>query len=759
MFELSLGAQLLLLIVAGAVICAVAYAIFNYFSVKKLSEGTEKMGEIAGAIRIGANAFIRYEYKIVAIIGSVIAVLVFIVISWQAAIAFIIGAVMSALAGWVGMKIATYANVRVANRARETRDLGKTLKVAFKGGTVMGLCVAGFALLGVVVIYLIFGIGAKQIENVANGVAEKNFITQLPTSFTMTVSGYALGCSIIAMFNRVGGGIYTKAADMGADLVGKTEAHIPEDDPRNPATIADNVGDNVGDVAGLGADLLESYVGAMLSAVILACELFAHNAGFTPAFLEKLLLFPIIFSGAGLIACIIGISYVIIKPKLSSNVHMELNVATWISAGAAVVGGLLLSYFLFKDCDAESFTAVGFKIKNFSPWLAAVFGIVAGIVIGVISEYYTSYDYKPTKKIAQSSKEGPALTITQGLANGMISCMLPVIVLAVAIYGSYAVSGMYGVACAAIGMLSFVAATVSVDTYGPISDNAGGIAEMSELDHEVREITDKLDSVGNTTAAIGKGFAIGSAALAALSLMTSYMYAFTGVDEIEKFGELLLNVISPLTLCGAICGAALPFLFSGMLIEAVAKAARKMVEEVRRQFKEIKGILTGEAKPDYKTCIEISSQGALKEMRVPCILAIVFPLVSGFIFGPMFVGGMLVGATVTAIMLAIFCGNSGGAWDNAKKYIEAGGLNEKEKKRGKKGENEIAEEAVSQPEEKIGKGSPAHDASVVGDTVGDPLKDTVGPSLDILIKIMSTVSLVAVVVFSQYNLFSAIGIA
>ncbi len=727
--------QLLLIIVGVAVVLAISYAVFNFFCVKKLEEGTERMGEIAGAIRIGANAFIKYEYKVVAIIGSVIAVVVFIVISWQAAIAFVLGAIMSAAAGWVGMKIATYANVRVTNKARETGDLGKTLKVAFKGGSVMGLCVAGFALLGAILVFAIFGIGAGQIDEIVNHDIGTNFITKQEASFTLTLSGYALGCSIIAMFNRVGGGIYTKAADMGADLVGKTEAHIPEDDPRNPATIADNVGDNVGDVAGLGSDLLESYVGAILSAVMLACELFIHNAFIDSALLQKMLLFPLVFSGCGLLSCIIGISYIVVRRKLSKNVHMELNIATWISAGVTIVAGVLLSYFLFRDVPAgtmKNFTGgvKGFAVGEFSPWLATVCGIAAGIIIGIISEYYTSYDYKPTKRISEASKEGPALTVTQGLANGMISCMLPVIVLAVAIFASYQIAGMYGISCAAFGMLSFVAATVSVDTYGPISDNAGGIAEMSELDPGVREITDKLDSVGNTTAAIGKGFAIGSAAFAALSLMTSYLYACTGKDVTAV---LSLDLMQPLTLCGALVGAAMPFLFSGMLINAVAKAARKMVEEVRRQFREIPGLMEGETLPDYETCIQISSRGALKEMRVPCIMCILLPLVAGFIFGPMFVAGILMGATISAIMLAIFCGNAGGAWDNAKKYIEAGGV---------EGES---------------KGGAAHDASVVGDTVGDPLKDTVGPSLDILIKIMSTVSLVAVVVFKDFNLFQALG--
>lgn len=720
--------ELLLIIVGAAVILACAYAAFNFFTVKKLKEGSEKMEEIAGAIRIGANAFIRYEYKIVAIIGAVVAVVLGVFISWQTGIAFVIGAVMSASAGFVGMKIATYANVRVANRANETRDLGKTLKVAFKGGSVMGLCVAGFALLGILIVYLCFGLANGQINDVVNDHVQKSIVfTKLETGFTMTVSGYALGCSVIALFNRVGGGIYTKAADMGADLVGKTEAHIPEDDPRNPATIADNVGDNVGDVAGLGADLLESYVGAIMSGVILASEMFIKRGGISEALLKVLLLFPIVFAGCGLLACIIGISYIVVKRKLSANVHMELNIATWISAFMSIVLCFIISFFMFKEFSHdELYDSLGFRAGNFSPWIAAIFGIVAGIVIGIISEYYTSYDYKPTKKIAHSSKEGSALTITQGMATGMISCMLPVIVLAVAIFGSYYVSGMYGISCAALGMLSFVAATVSVDTYGPISDNAGGIAEMSELDKEVRGITDKLDSVGNTTAAIGKGFAIGSAALAALSMMSSYLYAFGGLDVTAA---ILLNIVEPLTLCGAMVGAAIPFMFSGMLIEAVAKAARKMVEEVRRQFKEIPGILTGEEKPDYKTCIEISSQGSLKEMRVPCIIAILFPVVCGFIFGAKFVGGLLIGATITAIMLAIYTGNAGGAWDNAKKYIESGGV------------------------EGHGKGSPAHDAAVVGDTVGDPLKDTVGPSLDILIKIMSTISLVMVVIFSEYNLF------
>lgn len=705
-----------LILVIIAALIALGFAAFNYFKVKKMDEGTETMSEIADAIRVGANAFIVYEYKIIAIVVAVLAVL-FIFMSWQSAVSFIIGVLMSASAGYVGMKIATYANVRVSNKARETKNIGETLKVAFRGGSVMGLCVGGFALLGLFIVYIVFGFGMNlmSIEAIKNGAV-----------FTQCLSCYALGCSIVAMFNRVGGGIYTKAADMGADLVGKTEAHIPEDDPRNPATIADNVGDNVGDVAGLGSDLLESYVGAISSGIILASRLFLVSAAtsgrFSEALLEKMFFYPLVFAACGLIACVLGIAFVLFK-KGSDNPHKDLNIATFVSAGLTIVCGFAATYYLFNDASvADAIKEAGFSIGYISPWIAATIGVVSGVVIGMIAEYYTSYDYKPTKMIAEASKEGAALTITQGLAVGMKSCMAPLILLGVATFASYAVAGMFGISMAAIGMLSFVSTTVSVDTYGPISDNAGGIAEMSELEPEVREITDKLDSVGNTTAAIGKGFAIGSASLAALSLMVSYLYSFN-----DPTTPLELNFTNPLILAGAMVGAAVPFLFSGILIEAVAKAARKMVEEVRRQFKEIPGILEGKAKPDYKTCIEISSQGALKEMRFPAVLSILVPLVAGFLFGPWFVGGVLIGATLSAIMLAIFTGNAGGAWDNGKKYIESGAIE------GQK------------------KGSPAHDAAVVGDTVGDPLKDTVGPSLDILIKIMSTVSLVAVGLFSQFN--------
>ncbi len=719
--------NLLTIIVMFAVVLGLGYAALNFALTKKLKEGNDRMQEIAAAIREGANAFLRYEYKIVSVIGAAIALVLGLFIAWETGVAFVLGALLSAAAGFVGMKIATYANVRVTNTANETRHIGKTLKVAFRGGSVMGLCVSGFALFGVLVVYLCFGWAAGMLD-FSGAVAEHvNPITGQSYNLSIILSGYALGCSIIAMFNRVGGGIYTKAADMGADLVGKTEAHIPEDDPRNPATIADNVGDNVGDVAGLGADLLESYVSAIMATVILAIELFAHTLALqSPAassLYQKMMLFPILFAGIGLIGCVLGITFPLIKRKASKNPHTDLNLATWISAGVTLIGGCILSIFLFQG-EGELLSVAKLRAGAVTPWIAAAVGIVAGILIGMISEYYTSYDFKPTKNIAKASKEGTALTVTQGMATGMISCMLPVVCLGVAIFACYALGGMYGVGCGAMGMLSFVAATVSVDTYGPISDNAGGIAEMSGLDSEVREITDKLDSVGNTTAAIGKGFAIGSAALATMSMMSSYLYAAAEKD----LDSLLLNIISGDTLVGALLGAALPFLFSGLLINAVAKAARKMVDEVRAQFRDRPGILSGEERPDYKRCITISSQGALKQMILPAVLAIAFPIVCGFLFGAQFVGGILIGATLAAIMLAIYTGNAGGAWDNAKKYIESGGV------------------------EGAGKGSPEHDAAVVGDTVGDPLKDTVGPSLDILIKIMSTVSLVCVVVFKNYNL-------
>ncbi|WP_461367274.1 sodium-translocating pyrophosphatase [Candidatus Darwinibacter acetoxidans] len=714
-----------LVLVFFASVLALAYAAKNFYAVKKLDEGTRVMRDIAASIRTGATAFLNYEFRVISLIVVVVAVVMGVLVGWYVGAAFLIGATMSSLAALVGMRIATYANVRVSNTARTTKKLGKTLKVAFTGGSVMGLCVGGFALLGLVIVYVVFGLLLKQLS-LENVYLFRNWLGIEFSPFTMTISGYALGCSIIAMFFRVGGGIYTKAADMGADLVGKVEAGIPEDDPRNPATIADNVGDNVGDVAGLGSDLLESFVGAISSGVILAFHLFlsseAKNGGITPSLLQKMFMYPVVLAGLGLLACIIGIAYIILKKELSEDPHRELNMSTWVSAGLTVVLAGLAGWYMFRG---ENLIGVDFRLGAFSPWIAAVLGIVAGVVIGLIAEYYTSYDYAPTKSIASASLEGPALTITQGMAVGMRSTMAPVLVLGATVIAAYGAAGMYGIAMAAVGMLSFVSTTVTVDTYGPISDNAGGIAEMSKLDEEVRAITDKLDSVGNTTAAIGKGFAIGSAALAATSLMVAYIFSFSP-PEVDP----ILDIINPMTLVGAMVGTALPYLFSGMLIESVTKAARKMVDEVRRQFKEKPGILEGTEEPDVNSCVSIASEGALQEMKLPSYIALAFPLVGGFIFGANFVGGILIGAIMSAIMLALYTGNAGGAWDNGKKYIETGALNGH------------------------GKGGPVHAAAVVGDTVGDPLKDTVGPSLDILIKIMSTSSLIAVAIFAKYNLFA-----
>lgn len=713
-------------LVVLAAVAALAFAAINFVAVKRLDSGTPLMQEISSAIKEGADSFLEHEYRLIAGVALVIALILGVLVTWYTGVAFLLGALMSSLAGLVGMKIATLANVRVSNTARTTLSMGRTLKVAFQGGSVMGLAVGGFALLGLGLIYFVFGqlLGQTRIDQLT---IFQNWLGINYIPFAMTVSGYALGCSVIAMFDRVGGGIYTKAADMGADLVGKAEEHIPEDDPRNPATIADNVGDNVGDVAGLGADLLESFVGALISSVVLATYMFHTLSGspnpISPTLIQKLVIYPLLFAAIGIISSILGIVILLVR-KASERPHWELNLFTWLSAGItlAATGGWTLAYF-----SDDQVSSVGFALGGLSPWVAAAMGILSGVLIGLLAEYYTSYSFKLTQELAESCQEGAAITITQGMALGMKSTFTPVVILAVATIGAYFVAGLYGVAMAAIGMLSFVVSTVSVDTYGPIADNAGGISQMAKLDPKVREITDHLDSVGNTTAAIGKGFAIGSAAFAALSLFASYLYSQASPNDVSGY-PLVLNMINTLTLAGALVGASLPFLFSGILIDAVSKAAGKMVQEVRRQFKENPDILTGKARPNYKQCIQISSAGALSEMKVPALIAVLTPIVTGFIFGANFVGGLLIGTTLSAIMLALYTANSGGAWDNAKKFIESGHFG--------------------------GKCSDAHEASVIGDTVGDPLKDTVGPSLDILIKIMAVVSLIMVNIFGSYNLFN-----
>ena len=709
----------ILLPVLGVSGMGTAYAAYNFWKVKRLKEGTTEMSEIAESIRIGALTFLYSEYKMLVKVVAVLCVIFGVFLSISSAISFILGIAFSGAAGFVGMKMSTYANVRVTNTAQETNSIGKTLKVALRGGSVMGLCVSSFALIGLITVFLLF---KDQLSILS---AEKNWCGISFVPFGMTLTSYSLGCSVIALFNRVGGGIYTKAADMGADLAGKGEEGIPEDDPRNPAVIADCTGDNVGDTAGLGSDLLESYMGAIVSAIILAMHLFISYAAkgmpFSETLFEKMYLFPIAACGAGLISCIIGLAYAFIKAD-GENPHRELNIATWLSAGITGVSTIILSIIMFSG---EDFGGLPFNLGIFSPSMSIIIGVVSGVAIGRVAEYYTSNVYRPTKKLAEVAEEGAAVTIVQGLAVGMKSTLITVAILGFGMLLSYVVLGFYGIALAAVGMLSFVSVTVSVDTYGPISDNAGGIAEMSHLNATVRAITDRLDEEGNTTAAMGKGFAIGSATYATFSLMISFMYTFTPVTE-----DIFINLMNPLCLVGALIGGAITFYFSGLLMEAVSKAAKKMVEEVRRQFREIPGLREGKkgVKPDYAKCVKISSDGALGEMKSPVIIAIVVPILSGFIFGPMFVAGILIGETLAAIFLAIFCGNAGGAWDNAKKAIEAKGL----------------------------KGLPIHLAAIVGDTVGDPLKDTVGPSLDILIKIMATVSLIMVSIYSQYNLLSLI---
>ena len=656
-----LSTYLILSAIAGLLALGVGAMLTS--AIAKEDPGNEKMQEISGHIHEGAMAFLYREYRALAIFIVVVAIIISVCLSVKTAACFVGGACFSILAGYFGMNVATKANVRTTQAA--SRSMSEALKIAFSGGSVMGLGVVGLGILGLSIAYFVFD---GNID---------------------VVTGFGLGASSIALFARVGGGIYTKAADVGADLVGKVEAGIPEDDPRNPAVIADNVGDNVGDVAGMGADLFESYVGAIISALTLGAVAYKDGTGIEYAFL---------LSMCGIIASIIGILYV--RHSKSDNPQASLNHGTYVAGILTIIAAAYFSNDLFHSMNA---------------FWAIASGLIVGLLIGKITEIYTSADFKFVKKIAAQSETGSATTIISGLAVGMYSTFLPIIFICIGVMIAFYMMdgaknmemGIYGIALAAVGMLSTTGITVAVDAYGPISDNAGGIAEMAELPPGIRQITDKLDSVGNTTAAIGKGFAIGSAALTALALFSAYAQAV----DLNK-----IDLLAPVTLVGLFIGATLPFIFGAMTMESVGSAAYEMIEEVRRQFHEIPGLLEGKARGDYRKCVDISTAAALHEMLLPGLMAIVFPLLVGFLLGTEALGGLIGGALASGVLLAIMMANAGGAWDNAKKYIESGVHG--------------------------GKGSDAHKAAVTGDTVGDPFKDTSGPAMNILIKLMTIVSLV-----------------
>jgi len=703
--------NLALYIVLAVVVLAVAYIAINYSRIRKMPEGTDDMKDMAGIIRDGANTFIKTEFKTIALVVLGLAVVFSLFIEKTSGITFIFGALMSSIVCVLGMRSATYANVRTSNKARETLNIGETVKVALCGGSISGIAVQAFGMLGLIVIMLVAGIdvGAKSTGLIAKLECNPSI---------MRVTTYSLGCSIVAMFNRVAGGNYTKAADISADILAKIRHDMPEDDSRVPNTIADFIGDNVNDIAGNCSDLLESFVATMAASIMIAVTLFTGGA-FSEELYDSAVLFPIVLAGCGMLGCLIGMTYASVK-KMGDDPSKELNLATYLCSGLTIVLSLGACWYFFKKTGVD--LAEDFKLGWISPWISSVLGIASGVAIGAITEYYTSTDFKPTQKLAEICTEGEAFVITKGDAIGSRSVMLPILLIGIALFVSGKVCGTYGIALSSLGMLAFVGCTVSIDAFGPIADNAGGLAESCHLDADVRVITDKLDSVGNTTAAIGKGFAIGSAAFATVSLIVAYVGNYAA-DPLNP----VLNFASFVVIAGGIIGGALIEYFSALLTDNTIEAARIMADEGDRQLS-VPGVLEGEVRPDYNRMIELAAKQALKKMLLPSVLAICIPVIGGFLFGVEFVGGLLVGATIVAIPRAIFMGNSGGAFDNAKKYIEGGFI------------------------AGHGKGSAAHKAAVTGDTVGDTRKDVVGVALDIFIKTMSTVANTLCTVIRQFTI-------
>ncbi len=693
-------------IVLAVIVLTFCYVAFNYVRIRKMSEGTAEMAEMAAIIRSGASTFMKTEYKTISIVVILVALVFSLFIEKTSGITFIMGAAMSSIVCVLGMRSATYANVRTANRARESLSIGETVKVALCGGSISGLAVQAFGMFGLVSVLLMWG----GVDADATGTGFLANLTCNPS--IMRISTYSLGCSVVAMFNRVAGGNYTKAADISADILAKIRHDMPEDDSRVPNVVADFIGDNVNDIAGNCSDLLESFVATMAAAIMIAVSNFAPLGD---AVFSATAIYPIVLAGGGLLGCLLGLGFAAIR-KMGDNPSRELNIATWISAGLTIIIGLVASYVIFNDIEIADF-----HFGWLSPWISGVLGIVCGIAIGTITEYYTSADFKPTKLLAEMAKDGESFVITKGDAVGSRSCLAPILLIGIALVLAGIICGTYGIAIAALGMLAFVGATVSIDAFGPIADNAGGLAESCHLAPEVRVITDKLDSVGNTTAAIGKGFAIGSAAFATVSLITAYVGNYSS-------GAPILNMASFIVVAGAIIGGALVEYFSALLTDNTIESARLMAEEGDRQLS-IPGVLEGTVRPEYNRCVEMAARQALKKMLVPSCLALLIPIAGGFLFGVEFVGGLLVGATVCAIPRALFMGNSGGAFDNAKKYIESGAI------------------------EGHGKGSAAHKAAVTGDTVGDTRKDVVGVALDIFIKMMSTVANTLVTLIRNFTIF------